>query len=217
MSTIDNIGRGEFEQLKRELRALQTQSPLENSSVTNGRLRFIGGTLRVDSGGRVEIVGTLDIDGTTEVTGSFTVSGPWNMTGNGTITGDVTISGDFNVTGGGKIAAGNVTIEPNKITIGTGSTAATIENGEFKLNNGAKLATYGSSIGMLSPDGSSFATVTDTEAILNSDGRYVRASSAGVRIYGAGAVYIDDIPTGAPAGAKALLIDPATGRLYRAS
>lgn len=78
---------------------LEGGSMLESSSVTEGRLRFIGGLLRVDSGGHVEIVGTLQIDGQTtitgafEVTGDFTVTGPWNLKGAGIIEGDVTITG----------------------------------------------------------------------------------------------------------------------------
>jgi hypothetical protein len=75
------------------LRKLESGAFLENSSISNGRMRFIGGLLRIDSGGRVEIVGTLQVDGTTDVTGEFTVSGPWNLTGNGEITGDYTVTG----------------------------------------------------------------------------------------------------------------------------
>lgn len=86
---------------------------LENSSITNGRMRFIGGLLRVDSGGRVEIVGTLEIDGTTTVTGQFTVTGPWRLTGNGEITGNVTQTGNWTITGAGKLTVGNMVIDPS--------------------------------------------------------------------------------------------------------
>lgn len=87
------------------LRKLESGSWLENSSITSGRMRFIGGTLRVDSGGLVDIVGTLQVDGTTNVTGTFgvsgpttvtgtfQVSGPWQLTGAGEITGDYTVTG----------------------------------------------------------------------------------------------------------------------------
>jgi len=75
------------------LRKLESGSWLENSSITSGRMRFIGGLLRVDSGGRVEIVGTLQVDGTTNVTGTFQVSGPWKLTGSGEITGNYTVTG----------------------------------------------------------------------------------------------------------------------------
>lgn len=133
----------ELRELKEQVRVLMSANPLQASSVSQGRVRFIGGLLRVDSGGSVQIVGTLSIDGTTTVTGSFTVTGPWGLEGDGTITGDVTISGnvtstgiftqngpwnlngvgtiagnvtqtgDLTVTGGGSITAGLITIDPS--------------------------------------------------------------------------------------------------------
>lgn len=115
----DLSSNSEFRDLMDRVRRLETGIPLQNGAVTKGRLRFIGGTLRVDSGGRLEVVGTLQIDGATEVTGSFTVAGPWSMTGDGTITGatsitgDVTLTGDLTVSGAGKIKAGNVEINPS--------------------------------------------------------------------------------------------------------
>jgi hypothetical protein len=98
MTSIDRLS-GEVESLKRQVRQLATQSPLESSSVSNGRVRFIGGLLRVDSGGRVQIVGTLEVDGTTTVTGTFNVSGPFKLTGNGEITGFLKITGPTEING----------------------------------------------------------------------------------------------------------------------
>lgn len=92
MPDLTNYGAW-IEDIKRQLRQLKTGAFLENASITNGRLRIIGGTLRVDSGGLVDIVGTLQVDGETTVTGDFTVSGPWNLTGDGEITGDYTVTG----------------------------------------------------------------------------------------------------------------------------
>ena len=127
---------GWIQRLVRRVERLESGAMLENASITNGRLRIIAGTLRVDSGGRLEVVGTVQIDGTTTVTGTFDVSGPWNLTGNGTITGATSISGNVtvtgkltqngewelngngkiqgnvDVTGGGKIRAGQLTISP---------------------------------------------------------------------------------------------------------
>lgn len=147
---------------------LEGGAMLENSSISNGRMRFIGGLLRVDSGGRVEIVGTLQVDGESTVTGQFTVDGPFTFNGDGSITGALTISGPVQITGDvdltgimtvtgdivvtgtgkirigdvviedGKITAGNVVMEKDKITIG-GPMPATLENGEFTLGNGAKV------------------------------------------------------------------------------
>lgn len=121
----------EVRELKREVERLKSSRMLENASVTNGRLRFIGGQLRIDSGGSVVIVGSLQIDGTTVATGTFRIEGPWTFTGNGTISGNVnitgtltqngtwvfngngTITGDVNVTGGGRIRAGTIVINPS--------------------------------------------------------------------------------------------------------
>ena len=93
-------------ELQDRVRQLETAIPLENASVTEGRVRFIGGTLRVDSGGRVEIVGTLHVEGTTQFIGNVTLQGPWTFSGDGDITGDVTLSGDMTVDSGGEIRVG---------------------------------------------------------------------------------------------------------------
>lgn len=93
-------------ELQDRVRQLETAIPLENASVTEGRVRFIGGTLRVDSGGRVEIVGTLHVEGTTQFIGNVTLQGPWTFSGDGNITGDVTLSGDLDVVQNGEIRVG---------------------------------------------------------------------------------------------------------------
>lgn len=85
--------------LQQQVAQLMTPNPFESASVTNGRVRFIGGLLRVEAGGSVEIVGSLEIDGTTIVTGTFRVEGPWEITGNGTITGATSITGNVTATG----------------------------------------------------------------------------------------------------------------------
>lgn len=173
--------------LKRDVRRLQAARPLENASVTNGRLRFIGGTLRVDSGGRAEIVGTLQVDGSTIVTGTFRLEGAWTFTGNGTITGNVTIAGkltqngpwefvgagkitgNVDVTGtirvlaGGKIQVGNIVIDP------------TISGGAIAFANGAQVFTDGSTIQVYKGNG--VAQISDTEAKLQLGGTSLRLTS----------------------------------------
>lgn len=101
--------------MQRQISRLESARWLENSSITNGRMRFIGGTLRVDSGGRVEIVGYLQVEGTTNIIGPVTISGvlnvtgDWRFSGNGAITGDVvaegkwTQNGDWEFNGDGDI------------------------------------------------------------------------------------------------------------------
>ncbi|MBN9210712.1 MAG: hypothetical protein BGO45_10585 [Microbacterium sp. 71-36] len=125
------------------LRKLESGSWLENSSITSGRMRFIGGLLRVDSGGRVEIVGTLQVDGTTNVTGTFGVSGPT------TVTGTFQVSGPWKLTGSGEIT-GNYTVTGKVTQVGDMDI-----NGVMKLNgNGWSITGNGEISGHVNLTGS---------------------------------------------------------------
>ena len=230
-------------------------NPLEKSSVTDGQIRIIGGTIRVDGGGSLIVNGTMTVNGTSTVTGSFTVSGPWNLSGTGTISGNVTITGNVTATGtltqngpwnlngagtiagnvtqtgnttqqgnvtltdGGKVTAGNVTVEPNKITVGTAPNAAVLQNGELALSNGAKLAvglTGGSSSIGLIPGGSADISANTLTAWLRASGSTISVTTAQASI-SAPNIFMANLPTGAPAGAKAVSVDPSNGKLYRAA
>ena len=163
----------ELRELKRRVDRLESGSMLENSSITRGRMRFIGGTLRVDSGGRVEIVGTLHVEGTTQfigpvtisgslnitgdtaITGEFTLDGPWTINGDGDITGDVDVTGDMTILSGGRIVVSGST--PVHIEPGSGSQAARI-----RLGTGSQdpRISGGDGTGRIeTPDGSSAVTV----------------------------------------------------------
>lgn len=184
----------EIRRLKADVDRLKRARPLENSSVTNGRLRFIGGLLRVDAGGRVEIVGTLQIDGATIVNGTFKVEGPWSLNGNGEIAGNVNvtgkltqngpwefigagkITGNVDVTGtirvlaGGKIQVGNIIIDP------------TISGGAIAFANGAQVFTDGTTIQVYKGNG--VAQISDSEAKLQLGGTSLRLTSG--HIYASG-------------------------------
>ena len=158
---VDDLGDAwaEIRALKKDIERLKAANPLEAASVTSGRVRFIGGELLIDSGGRLVIEGTLSVDGVTTVTGSFTVSGPWNLTGNGTITGATSISGNVTVTGkltqngewelngAGKIR-GNVVVESGgKITVGgvvldSSFGAPRVQLGSAQIDGGASSFTF---------------------------------------------------------------------------
>lgn len=108
----------ELRAMKKEIKRLQSSSMLENSSITRGRMRFIGGTLRVDSGGRVEIVGFLQVEGQTNIIGPVTIAGTLNITGNTSVTGTFTTTGQVNLNGPTDI---NGTTEINGDTSITGA------------------------------------------------------------------------------------------------
>lgn len=177
----DNLAsNSEFRDLKDRVRRLEVGTPLYSASVTEGRLRFIGGLLRVDSGGRVEIVGTLEVDGNTTVTGPFSVEGTWTLEGNGDITGDVDLSGDMNVTGdvevlsGGRIKIGDIILNP------------TDEGGSLDFGGGKKIHAGSGFLGMY--NGSSFIA-------FNSSGVAISGSSGPIVTVGPGGLQVSSLPT----------------------
>ena len=104
MSALDSVGRGEFEALARQVRALSTQSPLGNSAITSGALRVASAEGLIVQGS-ARVTGVLNGDGT------ITWSGPWNLVGDGIITGDTQITGALTVESGGSITAGSLRID----------------------------------------------------------------------------------------------------------
>lgn len=108
-------------ELQAEVRRLRSGIPLENSSITNGRLRLIGGLLLIDSGGTLQVVGTVDGEG------DFNWTGPWsfNSASGGSISGDVDLAGNFDLTG--VFESGNVRIEDGKIYVGEGASQIVID------------------------------------------------------------------------------------------
>ncbi|WP_194763971.1 hypothetical protein [Microbacterium sp. UFMG61] len=208
--------------LRKDIDRLKRTNHLEAASVTSGRVRFIGGLLRVDSGGRVEIVGTLEIDGTTTVTGSFTVTGPWGLEGDGTITGDVIISGDvtstgtltqngpWNMNGAGTIA-GNVT-----------QTGDTDQRGNVTVRNGGKITVKGGGGDVVLDSSYSDPRITLGSAQINggtdsftftSGSQIVYFVNNTIRIPGMATKPVGDVPGGYVGG---VWVDLA-GRFYRLS
>ncbi|MBD8477561.1 polymer-forming cytoskeletal protein [Microbacterium sp. CFBP 8794] len=189
---------------------LESGAMLENSSISNGRMRFIGGLLRVDSGGRVEIVGTLQVDGTSTVTGEFTVAGPWSLTGDGTITGRVeisgpveisgdvdltgtmTVTGDVEVTGSGKITVGNIIIEDGKIKAGGMTINPDVNGGQIEFGDGRTINAGTGFLGVY--DGDRQIIFNLSGVTLVAGGRSLAVGPAGIRVTGAGTIAQADVP-----------------------
>lgn len=226
---------GWIQRLVRRVERLESGAMLENASITNGRLRIISGTLRVDSGGRLEVVGTVQIDGTTTVTGTFNVSGPWNLTGNGTITGatsisgNVTITGDLTLAGSGKFTSGNVRIEGGRVYVGAGGNLIVIDGATGKITAGSLTidpASNGGSVkfaggpevyaseGMLSlysTSGGAFAELGSVAKLSGPGTRWVEVNGSGFTLVG--------LPTRASSLARGAAVgtvwSDTSGNLYR--
>lgn len=223
----------QLDKMRQDIDRLQRTNPLESASVTSGRVRFAGGLLRIDSGGRVEIVGTLEIDGTTTVSGSFDVTGPWELAGDGTITGNVTgtgtltwngpwnlagtgtitgpvsISGiltllsDLVISGGGKITAGNVVIEPNKITVAGADGPTILQDSRMDFNNGSSFrADVGSGVRMQA--GSTTVSCQAASASMGVFGRTFSINASGYRMTNMPTIGLSSAGAGAFVGAMVM-------------
>lgn len=189
----------EIRALKKDIERLKAVNPLEAASVTSGRVRFIGGELRIDSGGRLIIEGTLSVDGVTTVTGSFTVSGPWNLTGNGTITGNVTISGTVQLTGNMTVT-GNINVTgAGRVTIGAMTLDPSSNGGSLKFSGGPEVYASGGTLALYSTSSGAFIELGSTAKINGPGARYIEINSTGFQFVGLPTKTAAS--TGLPAGA----------------
>ena len=114
-----------IQNLQREVRRLLSGRWLENAAVRGGRLRFIGGVLRLDSGALLDLIGQWRFRGNGAITGDVYSEGKWtqvgdyDFTGDGDLAGDVDLSGNFNLTG--KFESVGIRIEGGKIYVGAGA------------------------------------------------------------------------------------------------
>lgn len=103
---------------------------LESASVTNGRLRFIGGLLLIDSGGTLTVIGHLN------GSGDFVWDGPWALKGAGEITGNVDITGNLELLDNGQFKSLGVSIRDGKIYVGEGVNQIVIDGATGKIHAG---------------------------------------------------------------------------------
>lgn len=209
--------------LEERVRVLETATPLQDSSVTRGRLRvasadgFVaeavaGGAPAVRVTGLQVVDGVLRVTGTLEGSGSWSWTGPWTLSGNGTISGNVTATGTltqngpWNMNGAGTIA-GNVTQTGNtsqqgnvnvtgggKITVGTMVMNPAISGGAITFGNGAQVFTDASTIQVYKGNG--VVQVSDTEAKVQVGGTAVRVLSGQIFATGMATKAVGTVPGG---------------------
>ncbi|WP_270366138.1 hypothetical protein [Microbacterium algeriense] len=203
----------EIRELKRQVKRLQAARPLENASITNGRVRFVGGLLRVDSGGRVEIIGQWRFVGTGAITGDvvaegkWTQNGGWEFNGPGDIAGDVDLAGDMNVTGNitvtgsGRVKVGNMTLDPSS------------NGGSMKFSGGPEVYAAGSTLALYSGalNGASIELGPGLAKVSAGGARWIEVNANGFRLVG--------LPTISRSSANNATVgtvySDASGNLYR--
>lgn len=209
--------------LIRRVDRLESGALLENASITSGRLRFIGGLLRVDSGGRVEIVGTLQVDGTSTVTGSFTVEGPWELTGDGTITGAVnitgpftlegswtitgdgsitgattvsgplTVEGDFDMTGNMRVTGDVEVLDDGRVRVGNMTLDPSTNGGSVKFSGGPEVYASGGQLALYSNAFGAWIELGSTAKLANGV-RAVEITGSNIKLQGLPTIAQSDVP-----------------------
>ena len=198
---------GWIQKLISRVSRLESGAMLENSSITNGRMRFIGGTLRVDSGGRLELEGTLEGGGTFIWTGTLTNNGPlvqngtWKLNGAGEIAGNAAIlpGGTFTVQGAQPIVL-SVVGGTARMAVGSGYLAGVTNGvavvypsgGQIVATSAGASVLFGSSSVSVSSDGVDIqgdvhmaqpdplpSGVTGKYLIIGSDGNVYTGSAGG--------------------------------------
>lgn len=145
---------------------LESGSMLENSSITNGRMRFIGGLLRIDTGGRVEIDGTLEGDGTLDWTGPATFDGDVKITKTLDVTAATTLRNTLAVKGPATLENDLTVKEAGKITV-EGPIPMVLDDAKLKFSSGGTLKGYSGGVVLLANETSGAAIqLTGSDIIL---------------------------------------------------
>lgn len=204
----------EIRALKERVRILETATPLQDASVTRGRLRvasadgFVaeavaGGAPAVRVTGLQVVDGVLRITGTLEGSGTWSWTGPWTLSGNGTISGNVTATGTltqngpWNMNGAGTIAGnvtqtGNTTQQGNvnvtgggKITVGSMVLDPTVRGGSIKFSGGPEVYASGSELSLYTGGSGSFISLDGSRGRLSGPGtKWIDITGGGFQFAG---------------------------------
>lgn len=192
---LHNLNDSQLEWIVEAVLGLIRENPLESASVSDGRVRFIRGLLRMDEGARLEGVGTFDW------TGRGSIAGDWEVLGGGVIrVGGVLISpvgggrimigqGPVGIIldgGAGTLTMGNVRMEGGKIYVGTGDRQIVIDGATGQIIAGGMVIDpeEGGSVGF--PGGAKI-TANDGDAGVKIDsgsGWIVYVAENGIRFGG---------------------------------
>lgn len=131
------------------LEQLLRANPLRNAAVERGMLEFYDQSMLLIRDSNMRVVGVAYVEGRLEGEGTLSWSGPALLDGPVEITDTLRVLAETTLEAltkllaelqvEGKITAGNVTVEKDKITVGGGSSPATLEDGALGFETGGKV------------------------------------------------------------------------------
>lgn len=170
---------GWLDKLERKVSRIYAGAMLEQSSISNGMMRFIGGTLRLDSGA------LLDGEGTMKWTGPVTLDGDVDITKTLKVAALTRLLAEL-IVDGGKITVGGMTIDATgggsvQFPGGARLTANDGDDG-VKIESGAGWTAYVAKNGIRFAGGIGQASVTLGPDALSLGGNLVRIAGDQVRL-----------------------------------
>jgi cytoskeletal protein CcmA (bactofilin family) len=232
MARIFNLNDNRAIEQTRRIATLERASPLENSSVTRGRVRIASNEGLLVEGSQ-KVSGWLVVTGTLKVLGSFLLEGATTMTGNlissgtalfsGAFTtkgttrfeGDTTQKGPFHVEGATDVT-GNMTVKTGGKLVVEGTQKITLQSvsgtATLQFSDGPRVWSQSGAARMDAGPGAGIVLSTAEAAILRSPdtATAVAVSNTGTRIFGD--VYLMNLPTISGVTAN-VTVDPDTGEL----
>lgn len=186
---------GWIQKLIRRVSRLESGAMLENSSITGGRMRFIGGLLRLDSGALLELVGQWRFFGNGAITGDVVAEGKWTQNGLWEFNGDGDIFGDVDLVG--ILKSGNVRIEDGKIYVGVAGNLIVIDGTTGKITAGAMTIDPSSKGGSVKFSGGPEVYASGAQLSLYSGlGAFIELNGTMAKINGPGARWLEVNSTG---------------------
>lgn len=192
---VDDLSdlRAELRALQDDVRRLKNATPLQDASITRGRLRVASEEGLLVEGSAV-VSGELRVTGIEVVDGTLRVNGTLELVGDADFMGDVDLTGDLNVAGAGRVK------------IGTAMTLNPATNGGSIEFTSGMLAAIAGAIGLYRTGGGS--VVLNTAANLIGPGcSFVAGATPS----------ISGLPSRAMTAADKMLIANGSGELVKAT
>jgi hypothetical protein len=228
---------GWIERLIARVSRLESGSMLEKVSITAGRMRFIGGVLRLDSNALLELVGKANITGTLEGVGTILWRGSMKILGLGTldVDGPATFKATLDVTADTRLRGPTSIEDTLDVTAETRLRGDTTLEKNLSVRTGGKITVEGSSpvtIGVTSDgrpgvemSGGRLSSAEDRVALTKGTATLGVADTFAAMAFGAnamlvrengttfvGAIHLPDLPTISGVSAN-VTVDPDTGEL----
>lgn len=226
--SVSNPNDSALAELRRIVDGLVQASPLRNAAVERGVTEFYNQSTLLITDSNLRVVGIAYVSGRLEGEGTFSWSGPALLDGPVEITNTLDVLAQTRLRGEttieeltkllaelqveGKITAGNVTVEEDKITVGGGASPATLQDGALGFGTGGKVEADPTNSGVRMTVGANRVYVGTGAVALQVGGVSISVTPGGVTFGGLPTAAKSTTPDSNPIGS--LYVD-SSGQAFR--